>query len=150
MTEPRRMRTRPEWWLQLVPAAVTLATVKVLLGLRGHRRTVALLRRTSPDGVPAGVAGAPVPVPVTVLASCVATVTGRSRGRGDCLARSLTLWWLARRRGYELELVMGVGAPQAGVLPAHAWIEYGGTPVNDTMSVRERYSVLPFPAERAD
>lgn len=145
MTTRRRMRSRPEWWLQLVPAAAVLAAVRVLLALLGYRRTVALLRHMSPGGGLASTAGASVPVPVTVLASAVSTVAGWPRRPSRCLGRSLALWWLARCRGYELELLMGVAAPRAGVLPAHAWVEYGGTPVNDTISVRERYFVLPFP-----
>lgn len=89
-----------------------------------------------------------MPTKVTVVASAVATVAGWRHWRSRCLARSLTLWWLARHGGHELELVMGLAVPEAGVLPAHAWVEYGGTPVNDTTDVRERYFALPFPAGR--
>jgi len=122
----------------------------MLLVMRGFRRTVDFLRRTSPEGEPASGAGAPVPGSVTVMASAVTTIAATPVLRSRCLARSLTLWWLARRHGHDLELIMGVTPPAAGVLQAHAWVEYGGTPLNDTADVRERYSALPSPTGRAD
>lgn len=145
-----RMRHRVGWWIGLLEAALALPVVKVLLTAFGYRRTVDLLRRSSPDGRSPSAPGAPVPVSVTVAASAVTTLTASRPMRSRCLTRSLTLWWLARWRGHELELVMGVAPPQAGVLLAHAWVEYGGTPVNDTPDVRTRYAALPSPTRRAN
>ena len=144
MSRRRRLRTRPAWWLGLAQAVVMLPTVKLLLRARGYRRTRAILERTSRPGRPGG-AGEAVPAPVAVLTSSVGTVAAWDPLRSRCLARSLTLWWLARRRGHEVELLMGVAPPSAGSLPAHAWVEYAGVPVNDTPDVRTRYAPLPFP-----
>jgi hypothetical protein len=35
-----------------------------------------------------------------------------------------------------------VAAPEGSELPAHAWAEYQGIPLNDTSDVRSRYVVI--------
>ena len=91
-----------------------------------------------------------MPSDLLVLSSAVTAVAALPPLRSRCLARSLVLWWLARRRGHDVTFVMGVAPPVAGTLDAHAWVEHGGTPLNDTADVRTRYSALPSPPERAD
>ena len=49
------------------------------------------------------------------------------------------LWFLLRRRGIDAELVIGAAAPHAGELPAHAWVEAAGEPLNEAPDVRERF-----------
>lgn len=44
---------------------------------------------------------------------------------GNCLARSLALWYLLQRRGIVTEVRFGV-RKQEGQIAAHAWVEYGG------------------------
>ena len=56
-----------------------------------------------------------------------------------CLGRSLALWFLMRRRGFDGELVIGAEPVRNGVLPAHAWVELGGIPMNDAADVRDRF-----------
>lgn len=58
---------------------------------------------------------------------------------GNCLTRSLCLQWLLRRRGVPTDLRIGVQLAN-GQLLAHAWVEYGGHPLNDTPDVAERYA----------
>ena len=137
------MRSRPAWWLALVESAVLMPWVTISLRTRGYARTLRGAT-TSSGALPAPRPGAPVPLPVRIVASAVTVVAGR-RPRGTCLPRAITILWLAGRRGHQVELCMGVAAPTSGVLPAHAWVEYGGRPVNDTADVRERYHVLPAP-----
>lgn len=61
--------------------------------------------------------------------------------RGNCLSQSLTLWWLLQQQGLAGELRIGV-RQQDGMLQAHAWIEYGGQPLNDSLDVHTRYAVF--------
>jgi len=68
--------------------------------------------------------------------------------RGNCLSRSLTLWWLLRRQGLESELRIGASTA-GGRFEAHAWIEFQGTVINDRADVRERYGVFDLPAGAA-
>ena len=144
------MRTRPAFWHALVEAIVVMPWVALSLRTRGFAGTM-----QSAAGSPAGAQaaprpGAPVPVPVLVVTAAVTTLAGRRRTGWTCLPRAVTIVRLARRRGHEVELCLGVAAPAAGALPAHAWVEYGGQPLNDTADVRERYLVIsvPVPTER--
>jgi hypothetical protein len=69
-----------------------------------------------------------------------------------CLTRSLLLGWMLRRRGVASQLRIGVRINQ-GILDAHAWVEYAGTPVNDRVDVGEQFSpfaeILPVTAFHA-
>ena len=58
--------------------------------------------------------------------------------RGNCLSRSLILWWLLRRQGIESDLRIGV-QNEAGRFQAHAWVEYQGRPLNASQQVHQRY-----------
>jgi hypothetical protein len=58
--------------------------------------------------------------------------------RANCLQRSLTLWWLLRRRGIESDLKIGMQA-ENGEVRGHAWIEYGGIVLNDSEDVGDHY-----------
>lgn len=60
---------------------------------------------------------------------------------GNCLSRSLTLWWLLRRQGIESDLRIGVRSV-AGCFGAHAWVEYQGSPVNESPAVYQHYAVF--------
>ena len=64
---------------------------------------------------------------------------------GNCLSRSLTLWWLLRRQGLESELRIGVSTA-GGRFEAHAWIEFQGIVINDRPDVRERFGAFDMPA----
>jgi hypothetical protein len=68
--------------------------------------------------------------------------------KGNCLSRSLTLWWLLRRQGLESDLRIGVST-SGGQFAAHAWIEYEGVVINDRPDVRERFGAFDLPAGSA-
>jgi transglutaminase superfamily protein len=68
--------------------------------------------------------------------------------RARCLHRSLALLLWLRRRGMRAELRIGVrhpepagGPPGAGV-EGHAWVEWGGVPVDDEPAVRDVFGLL--------
>jgi hypothetical protein len=61
--------------------------------------------------------------------------------RATCLPQSLVLWWLVRRHGGDARLRVGVR--RAGTrVEAHAWVECGGTALNDAVDVYERYAMF--------
>ncbi len=64
--------------------------------------------------------------------------------RGNCLSRSLTLWWLLLGQGIQTDLRIGVTWPP-GQFEAHAWIEYQGVVINDRQDVGRRYSAFDRP-----
>ena len=123
MTERRRrMRSRPRWWLSVAQSMVLLPCIRVLLWTRGYRRTMRMLSSRVQQPSPAnGSAG--VPDPVAEIASAVTAVARLAPFRSRCLARSMTIWWLCRRRGFDTQVLIGVAPPEGGRLPAHAWVE---------------------------
>ena len=99
------------------------------LGLRvfGFRRVYQTVKRS----LPASRAFAPKEAgrQAARLAGLVQRGARRAPGRPACLATSLVLWALLRRRGVSAQLRFGVRkptrAPCAG-LDAHAWVEVCG------------------------
>jgi hypothetical protein len=121
--------------LPLVAAAIRL------FGLAQVQRTMI---RWTPDRP----AAAGRDVDARALARLVDAAARRAPGRPSCLPRSLTLWWLLRRRGTDSTLRIGVRTV-AGRLEAHAWVDHAGQPVNDTADVAERFPPfegMPLPA----
>ncbi|MHB8753385.1 MAG: lasso peptide biosynthesis B2 protein [Candidatus Acidiferrales bacterium] len=61
--------------------------------------------------------------------------------RGNCLSKSITLWWLLRRRGIPVRLRLGARRT-VDQFEAHAWVEMNGRVVNDSEDVRTKYSLF--------
>lgn len=64
--------------------------------------------------------------------------------RGNCLSKSVALWWLLKRKNISAEL--RIGARKAGrELEAHAWVELDGQILNDADDVRDSYAAFDGP-----
>ena len=113
------------------------------LGLRllGFRRCRAALRRMTPTAGARVAAVGVSPHHVRHAARLVGAAGRPFHVRGTCLTRSLTLWWLLRRRGIPVQLCIGVRKPAGGV-EAHAWVEHGDDVLNDDAQVRARYAAF--------
>ena len=67
-------------------------------------------------------------------------VVQRSTGvAGNCLVRSLTLWAILLRRGIVTELRVGFRRFE-GRIQGHAWIEYQGRPINESLTKARLYA----------
>ena len=121
-------------WKVLAASLVLVPAVELVLHRKGFNRTsAALAGRSQRPARPSS------PTEVVPVAVAVILVANRRLIGAACLGRSLVLWFLVRRRGIDAELVIGAEAPKNGVLPAHAWVEVDGVPVNDVADVRERF-----------
>jgi hypothetical protein len=153
MLEDRHARSKWGAWRgltgferrQTVAAVVWLPLVT--LGLRGlgFRRLRTGLARLAPP--PAG-SLEPSPTDEAHAAAVARAVSRAGRYgavRGSCLAQSLAVWWLLRRRGLEAEVCIGVRGP-TDTLEAHAWVEHRGRVLTDTADVRMRFAAF----ERVD
>ena len=128
-----RSLTREQWRVVLKSLPL-MPLVQLSLRVRGFTRTAGMLAiHSQRRAVPAD------PRDARPLGEAVGLVAGRSVVGARCLGRSLVLWFLLRRRGIDAELVIGAGTPRGGELPAHAWVEVAGEPVNDAFDVRERF-----------
>jgi hypothetical protein len=74
------------------------------------------------------------------FARWIDAVANRMPIRPRCLTRSMLLAALLRRRGIDVDVVVGVALD--GGFAAHAWIEREGTPLNDGPDVAERYRAI--------
>lgn len=68
-----------------------------------------------------------------------------SPARGDCLPRSLTLYYFANKYGFPVRLHCGVQRT-GGSLKGHAWISLNGKPFFEPGNPEDTYSItLTFP-----
>lgn len=63
----------------------------------------------------------------------------------NCLARSLTLSWWARRKGLAAEVHIGVKPTPAGV-EAHAWSLLGGQLLDERAEIVAQFTRVPYPS----
>ena len=119
----------------LVLALVLLPLFAVLLRLSSPAR---LLSRVGARGTP----GPGAMASALALARPVNLVAARLRA--TCLTRSLVLHWILARRGIGTELKVGV-RNEGGGLHAHAWLECGEVPVNDTVRGVQGFVRLELP-----
>jgi hypothetical protein len=130
-------------WRVVLVAVVLMSTVRVSLRSRGFGRTVDLLAARSTRPPRRAAEGEALDV-----AEAVSLVAARRLVGGSCLPRSLVLWFLLRRRGIDAELVVGAGPAEGGPLPAHAWVEVDGDPLDDDPDVRRRFGSFGVPLPR--
>ncbi len=62
-------------------------------------------------------------------------------GQPRCLTRSLSLWWLLRRRGIDARMCVGV-RPLGDAIEAHAWVESDGRVLNDHPDVAQVFKAF--------
>jgi hypothetical protein len=123
----------------LFQALVLIPTLASAVRLVGLRRTYAVLMRLAPR--PAGQGTLPLPGEARIrqLARMVSAAARHGPYRGNCLSRSLALWWMLRREGIASDLRLGVRKATVGI-DAHAWVERDGQPLNDRMAISRDYS----------
>jgi hypothetical protein len=126
------------WW-SVVACMVSIALVRRWLAWSGFARTLRRVRdrservRITTDSSLANIAMAD---------RVVALAAALYPGRALCLERSLVLYDRLRREGAAVELRIGV---QATPFAAHAWVTYGGEPVNDSAEHVSHFVVMPEP-----
>jgi Transglutaminase-like superfamily len=121
---------------RIVPFA---ATVPLLMRLP-LPRVAALVVRSPRSSAP--------PADIERLAALVALAprVAHPLVRTGCLTRGVTLFWLLRRRGYDVELRFGV---DPGAADGHCWLALGGEPFLERVDPRPRFAELyrlPLPA----
>lgn len=124
-------------WI-MAQSFILLPAIALSLSLFGLPTTQRYLAQLSPIGVAkTGLAFAEV----KRMAFSVNRAANHSPLWGNCLKRSLTLWFLLRRRGILSDLRIGVRRHE-GEFQAHAWIEYEGRILNDHATVHQQFSAF--------
>jgi len=132
-----RLSSAERW--SLAQALALLPLTALALRVVGFRRWQAALARLAPTG--AAPAGKDEGAEARAVARVVEAAARRGPCRATCLPRSLTLWWLLRRRGIGAELRIGV-RKEAGRFEAHAWVELRGAVLNDGHDVYLRFTAF--------
>lgn len=118
-------------WCGLLIAGLKLALKSV-----GFARTVRWIRRRTDRALERG----GDPAAIESVAHAVALAAALYPGRALCLEQSLALYYLLRRAGIDARLRLGV---QPYPFSAHAWVEYGGVPLNDFPEHVRHFVALP-------
>jgi hypothetical protein len=127
--------TRKIWYTSLVLLPLLHLSLR-LFGLRKVQTALARWQRKTPSPPTHKVAKAVArPMRAIYLATLWPFFSG------NCLSRSLLLWWLLLDAGIESDLRIGVRHFH-GRLNAHAWIEYQGVPLNENADIHTQYSVF--------
>ena len=132
----RQQSWRDRW--TLLQAFAMLPASSLALSVLGYRRCHAALARLAPRPKQPITPEQQVALAVRT-ARLVRAANSRSVRPAACLSRSLTLWWLLRRRGIESQLRVGVRKGEQGI-QAHAWVELAGQVVNDAADVAQQYA----------
>ena len=126
----------------LVEAAVAIPAMHLLVRVFGVGPLHDALVRVTSARVPAqGDAGGGASERVGEVARVVAMAARHAPGDHTCLHRSMALWWMLRRRGFDGRLMMGVRKGDAA-FEAHAWVNHAGVVLNDDPAVADRYESL--------
>jgi len=109
-------------------AFLLLPLISASLRWRGFHRTKVLLQHFL--SVPYGSQSADAQAHAILTAQTVRAASRHGIGRRNCLKESLAIWWLLARQGIACDLRLGV-RKDGEKFQAHAWVECGGTPLND-------------------
>ncbi|NCF29135.1 MAG: lasso peptide biosynthesis B2 protein [Gammaproteobacteria bacterium] len=130
--------SRTERWL-LVQAMVALTFVTLALRMVGPGCCYRGLGRLAPMADDGALTGASACRRASLMGRLVRVAANHGLVRANCLAQSMTVWWLLRWQRIPVELRIGV-RKQQGLLEAHAWAEYQSRVLNDDADVALRFS----------
>ena len=125
----------------LVEAVFVLSTVGLLLKMVTFQRVHAVMGRLSSAQNRPGGRNARRSTRVTEVAQIVGMASRHTPIANTCLHRSLSLWWLLRRRGFDSQLRFGA-RKKDDRFEAHAWIEHEGKAVGDDRDAEHEYARL--------
>jgi hypothetical protein len=111
---------------QVLKAAALLVLARLALIVLGFHRTARLVDRISRADKPQADVG---PAQVQASAYVVSLAAAFVPARVLCLERSLVLYYKLKGTGAPVALWLGV---RAFPFAAHAWVEFQGTPINET------------------
>jgi hypothetical protein len=114
----------------LLQAGLIVSVVRLALKVISFRRVAALLKLASRTDLPVQADRSTTAARVLNVARLVNMSSRHSPLASTCLHRSLTLWWLLNRRGFDARLQFGTRR-RNGAFEAHAWVEHDGIVVGE-------------------
>jgi len=136
-----QLRWRDRWLL--AQALVLIPCLGLLLKAVTFQRLARVLGALSSARVDRSVSAAPE---ARTVADVVGMASRHTLIANTCLHRSLALWWLLRRRGFDCQLRFGA-RKSGGRFEAHAWVEHEGTAIGVDRSTSDDFAPIAwFPA----
>jgi Transglutaminase-like superfamily len=132
----------------LFEAFAALPATWVGLRLAGFRRWKFLLTRFT-AALPAENLS-PVAIDTARIVASIGSAASRNLFfRPSCLEQSMVLWWLLRNRGIPAKLRIGARKSTNG-LEAHAWVECGGTVLNEPEEKHLHFATFDGPIDSVE
>lgn len=119
--------------LRFIDAAATLLFVRAMVIVLGFSRTLRTLEHRAFRIHSGSNADRPT---LEAVAQTVSAAAVMLPGRIECLEQSLTLWYVLRRRGIDVDLVFGM---RQYPFRAHAWVSFHGEPLNEDREGLSQY-----------
>lgn len=120
----------------LLSTLALLASVDLALRWLGFLRVMRMARRLTGRRAARQADGALLQQTFQQILKATAFYPGRSQ----CLEQSMTGYILLRRRGFDVQLRIGV---QPYPFAAHAWLELDGKPLTESEEVVRGFAVMP-------
>lgn len=128
----------------LVRGFVLIPWAAVYVRLFGVRKLERAAGENAESNAGAGQTGNEQLAKARAAARMIEAASRNGIARGNCLSKSVALWWLLKRKG--IRGVLRIGARKAGrELEAHAWVELDGQILNDADDVRDSYAAFDGP-----
>lgn len=121
----------------IVHCGLVILAIKLSLRFLGYEKTLQRVRRHVELPTVSGIIDDML---IAKTEHAVAMAGALYPGRALCLEQSLALYYLLRRRGAAVTFCQGV---QPHPFQAHAWVEYGGTVINDAAEHVKAFARLP-------
>lgn len=131
----------PQLQWQLFLAVLSVPLTALAMRCWGFQRTQALLGFTIRKSRRHSLSADTTQQHLQITVRALQLLTRHGPYRGNCLSRSLVLWWLLGRQGIASDLRIGT-RKEEGRFQAHAWIEREGLILNDAADVHDRFTAF--------
>lgn len=122
-------------------ALLLLPLIRISLKLRGFHKTQKSLQRHAGTPDRAAISEARADADTKQTCRMVRAAARRLPAQGNCMERSLTLWWLLARRGITSRLRIGARKTDEK-FEAHAWVERNGEAVGEPEGTHLHYAAF--------
>lgn len=124
-----------ERWL-LIQALILFPFVHFSLTLKGMKYTEQIL-----SGLSGNITEEKEALTWVLKTAKIVKIASNYQFNNTCLRRSLILWYLLKKQGFNSKLCIGVRKEKSN-FEAHAWVEYQGFPLNEINDLKEIFTTI--------
>jgi hypothetical protein len=120
----------------LIQALILFPLVDLCLNLKGMKYTEKFLTRLSPN-----IPEEKEDFNLVLKTAKIVKIASNYQFNKTCLRRSLILWYLLKKQGFNSNICIGVRKEKSN-FEAHAWVEYKGFPLNEINDLKEIFTTI--------